>query len=37
MSTHLIGLKSLQLLDETGELPYMVIDEARIQQVILEI
>ena len=34
LSSHLIGLKDLQLLDETGDLPHMMLDESRIQQVI---
>ena len=34
MSSHLIGQKDLELLDETGDFPNMMLDEDRIQQVI---
>ena len=33
MSSHLIGQKDLELLDETGDLPNMMLDDGRIQQV----
>ena len=33
LSSHLIGLKDVELLDETGDLPTMRLDESRIQQV----
>ena len=33
LSSHLIGLKDVELLDETADLPTMRLDESRIQQV----